>query len=253
MTAFARFFAKELREIFRTWRLPVVGGLVLFFAISGPVLAMLTPELLRSVQSSQPGVVIQVPEPTWIDAYAQWVKNLSQIVAFAAIIAVAGSVASEIASGTAAIVVTKPVSRTAFVFAKWGAFYSMLAPVVLLGAGATQLVTYAVFSEAPAERLWAATLVWLAFAGVLSAVGVLFSCLVSTLAAAALTMAAFVVISVAAIWRPLAEFTFAGLAIAPQAILAADRPALAWPLATAAAAVVLLLATAAFAFGRREI
>ena len=39
----------------RTWRLPVVGGVVLFFALTGPVLALLTPEILRSMQASQPG------------------------------------------------------------------------------------------------------------------------------------------------------------------------------------------------------
>ncbi len=145
----------------RTWRLPVLGGVVLFFALTGPVLALLTPELLRSMQSSAPGVVIRVPDPTWRDAYAQWIKNLTQIVSFVAIIAAAGSVAGEVASGTALLVLTKPVSRSCVRRHQGLALFGLLAATVLAGTLVTQLVTFAVFGTAPAGALWLPTFAWL--------------------------------------------------------------------------------------------
>ena len=70
MTGFAAFFAKEMLEIRRTWRAWVVPGLLLFFGVTSPIIALVTPSLLASVAGSQPGLVIQLPEPTAADASA---------------------------------------------------------------------------------------------------------------------------------------------------------------------------------------
>lgn len=253
MSGFARFLRKELLELVRTWRFPTLAGVTWFFALSGPVLALLTPQLLESMQAAQPGVVIQVPDPTWRDAYAQWVKNLSQIVAFVTIIAAAGSVSGEIASGTSTLVLTKPVSRGAFVAAKAVALYLLVFGVVAVGALLTHVVTLLVFGAAPAAELWAPTLVWLAFAALLVAIGVLLSSLVSTLAAAGLGVGAFFAVSLAALWGPLVRYSPAGLAVAPAELVAGRTPQLGWPLATTAAAAIALVLAAAALFARREL
>lgn len=253
MSGFWRFLAKELVELVRTWRLPTMAGVAWFFALSGPVLALLTPQLLESMQAAQPGVVIQVPDPTWRDAYAQWVKNLSQIVAFVAIIAAAGSVSGEVASGTSTLVLTKPVSRGAFVAAKAIALYVLVFAVVTVGAALTQVVTLVVFGSAPFSEVWLPTLVWLTFAALLIAIGVLLSSLVTTLAAAGLGVGAFFAVSLAALWGPLVRYSPAGLAVAPSELVAGRSPQLGWPLATTAAAAVLLVLLAAGLFARREL
>ncbi len=43
MSSFRAFLGKELREIVRTWRIWVLPGIVLFFAVTGPVIARLPP------------------------------------------------------------------------------------------------------------------------------------------------------------------------------------------------------------------
>jgi ABC-2 type transport system permease protein len=48
MTAIV-FARKELHEILRTWRIWVLPGIVLFFAITGPLVARFTPELVGAV------------------------------------------------------------------------------------------------------------------------------------------------------------------------------------------------------------
>ena len=137
-------------------------------------MALLTPELLRSMQRAQPGVVIQMPDPTWRDAYAQWIKNLTQIVSFVAIIAAAGSVAGEVTSGTALLVLTKPLSRSRSSPPRPSPC-SRCWPGVLTGTLVTQAVTFAVFGTAPAGALWLPTLAWLVFAALLVSIGVLLS------------------------------------------------------------------------------
>ena len=59
--AFATFLDKERRETLKTWRLWVLPGILLFLALSSPVLTKLTPELLKATANSQPGVVIHIP------------------------------------------------------------------------------------------------------------------------------------------------------------------------------------------------
>ena len=248
-----RFLGKEIVELLRTWRLPVIGGVVLFFALTGPVLALLTPELLKSMQSSQPGVIIQVPEPIWRDAYAQWIKNLTQVVAFVTIIAAAGSVAGEVASGTAVLVLTKPVSRGGFVVAKVIALFALVSSPVLLGTLLTQGVTYIVFGEAPWAPLWEPTLVWLVFAALLVAISVLLSSTVKTLAAAGIGVGVFFMLSLAAIWGPAVRFSPAGLTVAPARMLLGETVAVGWPLLTTAVGAIAVVALAAVLFARREL
>ncbi|MDD0857661.1 hypothetical protein NHF46_07770 [Arthrobacter alpinus] len=79
------FARKEALEITRTWRIYVLPSIMLLFAVTGPVLAKYTPELLGAVAGSQ-FASLQLPEPTVFDSYGQWIKNLSQIVIFALII-----------------------------------------------------------------------------------------------------------------------------------------------------------------------
>ncbi|MGE0556536.1 MAG: ABC transporter permease subunit, partial [Gemmatimonadales bacterium] len=132
MSGLAAFLAKERNEIFRTWKIWVIPGMLLFFGITSPLVALVAPKLIGSLAGSQPGVVIQLPDPTGLDGYAQFLKNLSQIVVIAVIIAGAGVVSSERSSGTAILVLTKPLSRAAFVGAKLISFLGLiLVPTVV--------------------------------------------------------------------------------------------------------------------------
>lgn len=253
MRTFLRFVMKELLETVRTWRLPVLGGVALFFAITGPVLALLTPQLLESMQSSQPGVIIHVPDPTWRDAYAQWAKNLVQLVSFVVLIVGAGTVSAEVTGGTAALVLTKPVSRRVFVAAKAVALLAVIVVVLAVGTGATQAVTYLVFGTAPWQELWSSALAWLAFATLLVAITVAFSSAVSTLASAGLGAAAFFTLSILSMWGKAVRYSPVGLLGAPARLVAGEKPALAVPVLTGLLAAIILVALAGEWFARRDL
>ena len=254
MKGFGAFFAKELREIVSTWRIWVIPGMLVFFAVSSPFMALLTPALVSSLASSQPGVVIQLPDPTAADAFGQFLKNLSQIVLITVVISGAGAVSGERASGTAVLALTKPLSRGAFVVAK------VLAEQLLLAGftAATTLLTFGVTAlvfEAPSPGpLIEAVALWLAFALLLVAVMTLCSVLFRSRGAAAGAGLGFLFLTLLlATWPRIATSSFAGLLGAAGKALAGQPVAPLWPLLTAAVAAVAALATAVWAFQRQEL
>lgn len=255
MRGFNAFLGKEFREIFRTWRIWVLPGIVLFFAVTGPVLAKITPELLGSLMTDQqPGVVIQLPDPTYVDAYLQWTKNLSQMVLFALIIMFGGMISGEKKSGTAALVLTKPLSRTAFVIAKFVSQAALVIVPTVLGALATWGITYAVFAEAPLARLAEATGAWLVFALLFVALMELLSALLDSQAGAAgLGFLGYIVFSVASIWKPALDFSPSGLVGAPTNLVMGEAAELGWPIVATLALTALCVAGAVYVFRKREL
>lgn len=256
MHGFGAFLCKELAEVFRTWRIWVLPGIVLFMAASGPPLARYTLEILRTVMpADQAGAIVDaMPEPTYIDSYLQWTKNLSQTVLIAAIIMFGGMVSSEKRSGTATLVLTKPLSRAAFVVAKFVSSSALLAVPVVLGAALTWGLTYAFFGEAPLAPLASATGAWLVLGIVFVALMELLSSAIDSQAGAAgIGLGAYILASVAAMWGPALRYSPAGLTTAPTALASGETVALAWPIATGVLlAAALMLATIAV-FRRREL
>ncbi|MRS12467.1 MAG: hypothetical protein EG823_05270 [Actinobacteria bacterium] len=255
MGGFNAFLGKELREILRTWRIWVLPGIVLLFALTGPVLAKITPELLGSLMADQQsGVVIQLPDPTYVDAYAQWTKNLSQMVLFVVIIMFGGIISSEKKAGTAALVLTKPLSRMSFVIAKFISQAALVTVPVVAGALATWGVTYAVFAEAPLEPLAQATGAWLVLAMLFVALMEMLSATFDSQAGAAgLGFLAYILLSIAAIWKPALDYTPSGLVGAPNATLLGEAPSLGWPILVTLALTAACVAGAVAVFRKREL
>jgi len=116
MRGYAVLLMKEIAEQWRTGRLPVIAVIFVLFGLGSPVLAKYTPDIVKLAASS---IDVHVPTPTIKDAVAQLIKNLSQVGVLTAILLAMGSVAGEKESGTAAFVLVKPVSRFAFLAAKF--------------------------------------------------------------------------------------------------------------------------------------
>ena len=253
MSGTAVFARKEVREILRTWRIWVLPGILLFFAFTGPVLAKLTPEIVGALAADQLGG-LKIPTPTYLDAYAQWIKNLSQIGLFALIIIYGSIVSGESKSGTAVLVLTKPVSRTAFIIAKATVHSAFLAILVVIGTLVTWGLTAAVFREAPGSALWSSALVWLVFGLLFIALMTLLSVLIGSAAGAAgAGLGAYALMSIAAIWKPLGTYSPAALATMPSSLAAGKGVAVLWPVLTSLLLAAALFALASRAFRRSEL
>jgi ABC-2 type transport system permease protein len=251
---FRVFAGKEAHEILRTWRIWVLPGILLLFAVSAPFLARFTPELVTALAGDQLGG-LTLPPGTDLDSYGQWIKNLTQITLFALIIIEGGIVSTEVTTGTAILVLTKPVSRSAFVVAK--ALVQSIFLVVALAIATLVCwgLTAAVFGTAPAGPLWAGSAVWLVLGVFYVAMMTLFSVAIRSQAGAAgAGIAAFIVLSVAGLWKPLSDFSPAGLAGRATSRAAGTATASPlWPILISIAASAALVWAAAAVFRRAEL
>lgn len=125
---------KELLEQWRTYKLLIVAAVLVVFGLISPLLAKLTPELLKAVPNLPPELALVIPAPTLADAVAQYVKNMSQFGILLALLMSMGSVAQEKERGTAAMMLTRPVSRETFLLAKFTALALIFAASLVLAA-----------------------------------------------------------------------------------------------------------------------
>ena len=247
---------KELLESWRTLRLPIVAGLFLLVGLSSPVLAKFLPEIIEAAAGDQLGS-IPVPTPVPADAADQLWKNLAQFGAIAAIVLAMGAVATERDRGTAAFILSKTVSRGAFLGAKVAAIGAVLAVSVILAVGVGWVYTAILFEPLPIAGWVAfAVLAWLGVA-VWAAVTFLGSTVTGSAAAAAgIGFVGLLVLSIAAAIPTLGEYLPAGLA-GPALALAAGLPIDAAdvlrPILGSAVIIMVALGASVWSFRRQEV
>lgn len=140
---------KELMEQWRTWRFVIVAAVLIVFGLASPLLAKLTPELLKSLPDMPAGLAEMIPPPSLQDAVGQYVKNMNQFGILLALLMSMGSIAQEKERGTAAIVLTHPVSRPVFLLAKFVALAAVFAVSLALAALGCWYYTMFLFEALP--------------------------------------------------------------------------------------------------------
>ena len=163
MTGIGLLLRKEVREQVRTLRLLVVVAVFALFGLLSPVLARYTREIVDALGAGQFGGMI--PAPTVGDAVIQFTKNVGQFGALIAVLISMGSVAAEKERGTAAFVLTKPISRGAFIGAKVVAIGLLLALATAIAGVLCWVYTLLLFEALPVPGFTGAVLlVWLSLA-----------------------------------------------------------------------------------------
>lgn len=252
MTGFTTLLRKEWLEQWRTARLPLVATVFLLVGLVSPLLARFTPDILRSVGGSQFTIVL--PTPTMADAYDQLAKNLGEFGALIAVLLAMGSVATEKERGTAALILTKPAGRGAFLLAKLVAIGTTLGVATILGAIGAWFYTLVLFAPLPIAGFAGATILeWLALVAY-AAITLLGSTLTnSAMAAAALGVAAFIVLGIIGIVPAIGRYLPTGLGAPARALALGETGVDATaPTIATVLLVVGLFAAAWLAFRRQE-
>ena len=109
---------KEILELWRTRRFLVVAAVMLVFACLGPLSIKYMPLILASLPGVPAGLGDVMPAPDVGMAVTEYVENLSLFGLILAILMSMGTVVGEKERNTAAMVLSKPVSRAAFLGAK---------------------------------------------------------------------------------------------------------------------------------------
>ncbi len=175
---------KELFEQWRTYRLLVLVILMFVWAMLSPLAAKYTPLLFTMIPGGEQFAGL-IPQPTIMDAIAQYAKNIPMFGILLALLLSMGSVAAEKDKGTAALMLVKPLSRATFLAAKFLAYVLSFLVAMMVAALTGYLYTLILFG--PLE--WGP---WLALNGLLwlemvltVAATLLFSTLLRSQAAAA--------------------------------------------------------------------
>jgi ABC-2 type transport system permease protein len=254
MSGFSTFLGKEFTEIRKTWRIWVIPGMLLFFAITSPIIAQVTPGLMASISKAQPGMSVTMPPPTWRDSYAQFLKSLSQMVLIAVVITGAGAVSGERSSGTAVLTLTKPVSRGSFVLAKIVSQAGLLIGATVVSTAVCAALTIGIFGPSPLSPLLVSVSIWVIDALLMIVVMTLFSAAFAARGASAgAGLGFFFLTLLISIWPPANRYSFVGLMSASGKSLAQQPTGALWPVMTALVAGVLAAWGAVRVFERQEL
>jgi ABC-2 type transport system permease protein len=197
---------KELLEQWRTYRLFLVAIVLVAFGMLSPLLAKITPELLKLVPGAEQYAAL-VPPPTLFDAIAQYIKNINQFAFLLALLTTMGAVAQEKEKGSAVLMLVKPLGRGTFLFAKFAALALTYLAGILLAGLAAYYYTMILFS-APDLSAWLAMnmLLWLhtmVYVAITLCGSTLFK---SQAVAAALGFGAMAVLSMLGAWPTLGQY-----------------------------------------------
>jgi ABC-2 type transport system permease protein len=251
---FRTLLAKEFREQWRTWKSIVFLAVFLITGIISPVLAKYTPEILKSIPNLPAGLAGIIPAPTVADSVAQYLKNTVQFGILLVILLTMNVVAQEKERGTAAMLLTKPVSRSAVVLAKWLAGMTVLLAGLLVDGLACLAYTLVLFESLPFGLFWIMNLLLLVYLGVYLTVALMASTLArsQTIAAAGAFAGLIVLLILGSIPR-LSDYMPGQLANwGASLVLKGDFSA--WPaLAVTAGMIVIALLIACLRFEREEI
>ncbi|MBP1754109.1 MAG: rane protein [Firmicutes bacterium] len=134
MRAFFVFTKKELVEQLRTYKSLILLSVFFLFGMMSPLLAKLLPEILSGMELQ--GMKIEIPEPTVLDAYGQFFKNLTQMGLLATLLVFGGILSNEMSKGTLINILAKGLPRYTVLLSKftaavllWSASYGLAAGV----------------------------------------------------------------------------------------------------------------------------
>ena len=139
-------------EFIKTVKGIVLAIIFITLAIMSPLIAKLTPEILKlasddATQEVMDVLAAMIPDPTAQSSYEQFFGNFNQIGLLALIIVFAGIVANEKSKNTAAYILTKNISRAQFILSKFAASVVFTFVSVIITMGVQMLYTNMLFDD----------------------------------------------------------------------------------------------------------
>lgn len=249
MSSFFVLFRKEFKGQFKTYRFLIVVALFFVFGLG-------TPLLLKYLHALVPAedVQIGIPEFTAVDAVQSYISSLGQLGLVAAILVAMGSVAGERESGTAAITLSKPVSRGSFIVAKLAALAVTFGAALVVGAAGCYLYTVVLFGNPGGFNFLVACLLGALYLLFCLAVTVMYSSFVkSPIAAGGLSFVTLVAIAGTAGLPGMKYYSPGALVSWAVDVAMSGGPNSWWVLAVSVALIILTTVIGWQVFKRKEL
>lgn len=126
-------FNKELLEKWRNLQWIWVPLVFILLSIMDPITTYYMPQILESLGGMPEGAVFEMPTPSPSDAMMMSLAQLSSLGVLVIVLMSMGTISGEVKSGTAELILAKPVSSINYVTAKWGAFLCLILISFVLG------------------------------------------------------------------------------------------------------------------------
>jgi ABC-2 type transport system permease protein len=251
-----KFVNKEFREILKTYKIWVVPLIFVFFGFLSPITTKLLPEILKSQMKAQ-NIALQLPQPSALESFSQYFKNLSQIGALAVILLSMGLVSEEKAKGTLHLILTKPVSRNNVILSKFLAQSVLMVCSVIVGAIICYLYTWVLFGEGSLKPFSQSIVMYAVYYELLIAITLFFSTLFSNQIAAggAALISLFALTVLPSISGLLAKYSPYTLAISADKIIKSEETIRAggWPILVSLVLIAVFLVFSCVVFRRQEL
>jgi ABC-2 type transport system permease protein len=233
--------------------LPVVATIFLLVGLSSPLLARFTPDILKAVAGDQ--IPIVLPSPTAADAVDQLAKNLGQFGGLIAVLLAMGAVATERERGTAAMILSKPVSRAGFLVAKLAAIGLTLGIATAIASAGAWFYTLVLFDPLPVAGVAAAAaLQWLTLMAWATITFLGSTITRSSLAAGGLGIVAFVVVGILGVLPNVGRYLPTGLGAPARALALGQSDAdVVGPIVATLALIGAVTLTAWLVFRRQDL
>lgn len=113
-----QMLVKETREIFKSYKALIIPLVFIAILLMQPIVLKMLPDILANNSSLPEGAVIQMPDPTVVDAMGSIFGQFEQLGIITIVLIMMGTIVEERASGVSAMVLVKPIGREKYYFTK---------------------------------------------------------------------------------------------------------------------------------------
>ncbi|MFD0672667.1 ABC transporter permease [Cohnella sp. GCM10027633] len=176
---------KEWLEMVRSFRILWMPISFIVLGASQPIMDYFMKDILANAGNLPEGAIIQIPVPKPFEVMAGALQQYGVIGMLLIALTSMGALSNERSSGTAAMILVKPVSFTSFVMAKWTAILLLATGSFLLGYGAAWYYTYTLFDVVEWQGVLQSGMLFILWIALIGTLTLLFSALLRSAAAAA--------------------------------------------------------------------
>ncbi|AKK11137.1 ABC transporter permease [Corynebacterium uterequi] len=256
-SAFALIWRYHLIRLLRSGGTWAIVAVVIVLAGTPGVLALYTPQIISALGGAEVQALVEstLPDPSWRQAAASWVKNLTQVLTMVLIATNAFSCHALRSHGDIPFMFPGSVRRSHYLLssAATSAFFAL---ALALGAAMVAWVgTVVVFPSAPLAPFVLASLVWVVQIGVIHAIQFLASAGLRGLGAPlAAGFSIYLVILVSAIWTQRGHASPLGLTyVITSFSQGVTDITWQWPVASSVGMIIVAVGAATYRYCRVEL
>lgn len=152
---------KEWKELLSSYKILFVPIVFTILMMMQPITMKMLPDIIEGASGLPEGTVIEIPEPTPIEAMSAAVTKFSTLGIFVLIMITMGTIAGERSSGVAAMVFSKPISRANYYFAKVFTYFGLTIFGILIAVFSTAYYVEVLFGELDWLHVFLGTLLYI--------------------------------------------------------------------------------------------